>query len=112
MAQFYAFKTIDIGPVNPGTSQEAPWKSDDNYIIHKIYFIEKTGATLYKYVATIRIDGYVLTKDIVPASLLAPDSLHSPVLDVPLGDSRVITISVLNGESAARDCWVVLELWK
>jgi len=112
MPAFYAFKTIDIGPVNPAGSAEKTWTSDDDYTIHKIYFVEKTGATLCKYVATIRIDEYVLTKDIVPASLLAPDSLHSPVLDVPLGDDKVITISVLNGESAARDCYVVLELWK
>jgi len=112
MPAFHAFKTIDMGPVNPAGSAEKTWTSDDDYTIHKIYFIEKTDATLCKYVATIRIDGYVLTKDIVPASLLTPNNLSSPVLDVPLPDDKVITISVLNGESATRDCYVVIELWK
>ena len=112
MAKFYAFKTIDVGSVSAGGTQEKEWTSDDDYIIHKIYVVEKSGQTLYQYEVTITLDGYAVTKDVVPASILAPDSLFSPTLDIELGKDRVIKFSVENGESASRDCYIVMELWK
>ena len=112
MAKFYAFKTIDVGSVAADASTEKTWTSDDDYIIHKIHFVEKSGQTLYQYKVTISIDNYVITKDIVPASILAPDTLFAPILDVDLKKSQVLKFSIENGESASRDCYIVLELWK
>jgi len=112
MPAFYAFKTIDIGSVAAGGQGEQKWASDDDYTIHKIMLVEKTGATLYKYLVTISIDSYVITKDTVPGSCLALPWSQLPELNVSLSKAKEIKISVGNGESAARDCYVVLELYK
>jgi len=113
MAKFKAFKTIDIGSVSAGGSTEKTWTSDGDYIIHRIRLVEKTGASLYKYTATITISGEeteTITKDIVPGHCLSGHWNQVPVLDLDLKDSWVFKISVSNDESAARDVYCVLEL--
>ena len=112
MAKFYAFKTIDVGSVAASASTEKTWTSDDDYTIHRIRFIEKTGGDLYQYEVTISVDNYVITKDIVSAYALTGTWNQLPILDISIKKSQVIKFSIENGESAARDCYIVLELHK
>jgi len=109
---FYAFRTIDVGSVSAGGSTEKTWTSDDDYTIHKIKFIEKSAGNLYQYEVTISIDNYVITKDIVSASVFTGNWNQLPILDISIKKSQVIKFSIENNESAARDCYIVLELHK
>ena len=109
---FYAFKTIDVGTVATGASTEKTWTFDDDYTIHKIKFIEKSGGSLYQYEVTISIDNYVITKDVVSASVFVGTWDQLPILDISVKKSQVIKFSIENGESASRDCYIVVELWK
>jgi len=109
---FYAFKTIDVGSVDAGASTEVTWTSDDDYTIHTIRFIEKTGGALYQYEVTISVDNYVITKDIVSASVFVGNWNQLPELNISIKKAQVIKFSITNNESAARDCYIVLELHK
>jgi len=112
MAKFQVFKTIDLGSVAANASVERSWPSDDNYIIHRVYLIEKTGASLYKYVVTMWIDSASLMKENTPACLFDPSLPSPPILDVELALNRVFKIAATNYEAASRDVYCVLELWK
>jgi len=109
---FYAFKTIDVGSVAAGGSIEKTWTSDDDYIIHRVRFVEKAGATLYKYEVTISVDNYVITKDVIPGEVLAGAWGQLPILDVSIKRAQVIKFSIANNEASARDVYIVLELHK
>ena len=109
---FYAFKTIDVGSVSAGASTEKTWTSDDDYTIHKIRFIEKSAGNLYQYEVTISVDNYVITKDTVSASVFVGNWNQIPILDISIKKAQVIKFSIENNESAARDCYIVLELHK
>ena len=109
---FYAFKTIDVGSVSAGGSTEKTWTSDDDYTIHKVKFIEKSGGDLYQYEVTISIDNYVITKDIVSGSVFVGTWNQLPELDISIKKAQVIKFSITNNESAARDVYIVLELHK
>ncbi|MEM2196606.1 MAG: hypothetical protein QXI11_01965 [Thermoproteota archaeon] len=112
MAKFYTFKTIDLGSVAANASVEKSWPSDDNYIIHKIFLVEKTGASLKKFVVTIWIDSVSLMKENTSAYLFDATLPNMPVLDVELTVDRVFRIAATNQEAASRDVYCILELWK
>ena len=109
---FYAFKTIDVGSVAAGASTEKTWTSDDDYTIHKVKFIEKSGGDLYQYEVTISVDNYVITKDIVSGSVFVGTWNQLPELDISIKKAQVIKFSITNNEAAARDVYIVLELHK
>jgi len=112
MAKFQVFKTIDLGSVAANASIEKSWPSDDNYIIHKVYLIEKNAASIRKYMVTIWVDSVSLMKENMPGHLFDPSLPFLPVLDVELALNNVFKIATTNYEAAARDVYCVLELWK
>jgi len=119
MANFAAFKAVPKTntttyrvTINAGSSEEFSWSSDDDYTIHRIFVIEESGSSLYKEDTTVLIDQTAYTKEAIPASLLAPNALYSPIVDVPLKKEQVFKLTILNNESTAITVRVVLELWK
>jgi hypothetical protein len=108
---FQLFRTIDIGSVAAGATGEQSWTSDGDYTIHRIYLVEKTGASINAVEVTIRLDGTLLSRDYVPAAILGVAHVNNPVIDVSIKNGQKITFGVKNNESAARALYVVLELW-
>ena len=103
-----------LGPktIGAGETVDFTWDSDGDYIIHRIFIIEASGRTLSKSTVTIMIDSVAVTKDSVPCSVFGPDTLVSPVLDIPLGKGRKFSASIKNNEGVDIEVYVVLELHK
>jgi len=112
MAKFYAFKTIDSFTVSAGSTVEKTWTSDDDYTIHKIRLVETTSVGLANLKTTITLDGYAVTKDIVPGSVLTGYENQLPTLDIPISKSQVIKLSFENAGTSSVTIYVVMELWK
>jgi len=112
MAKFYAFKTIDSFTVSAGGTVEKTWTADDDYTIHTIRLVETTGASLALLKTTITLDGYAVTKDIVPGSVFVGNWNQLPELDIPISKSQVIKFSFENAGTSDVTIYVVLELWK
>jgi hypothetical protein len=108
---FNKLQTIDIGSVAAGATTEKSWEADGDYTIHRIYVVEKTGAGINAVEVTIRLDGTLLSRDYVPASILSIGHVNNPVMDVALKKGQEITFGIKNNETAARSLYVVLELW-
>jgi hypothetical protein len=108
---FKTFKTIGIGSIAAGGQAESIWESDGDYTLHKIIIVEKTGASINQVEVTIRIDGTILTKDVVPAVVLSLANNNPTIIDTDLKDGQKITFGLKNNESASRNLYAVLELW-
>jgi len=112
MMKFVTFKTIDVGSVAGGAAFEKTWISDDDYIIHRIFIVEKTGATLYNVVATILIDNIPISKEDVPLSVFGSDVLNGIILDLEFKKSQAFKIAGKNNTTTTYNFFVVLELHK
>jgi len=110
--KFVTFKTLDVGSVAGGASFEKTWPSDDDYIIHRIFIVEKTGATLYNVVATILIDSSPICKEDIPLSILGSDVMNGIILDLEFKKDRVFKIAGKNNTTTTYNFFVVLELHK
>jgi hypothetical protein len=108
---FNKLQTIDIGSVAAGATTEKSWEADGDYTIHRIYVVEKTGASINAVEVTIRLDETLLSRDYVPAVILSPGHVNNPVMDVALKEDQKITFGIKNNETGARNLYVVLELW-
>ena len=108
---FNKFQTIDIGSVAAGATAEKSWEADDDYTIHRIYVVEKTGASINAVEVTIRLDDTLLSRDYVPAVILSPGHVNNPAIDIAFKKGQKITFGVKNNEAAARSLYAVLELW-
>ena len=112
MAKFYAFKTIESFTVSAGSTQEKTWTSDNDYIIHKIRLVETTSVGLENLETTITMNGYAITKDIIPGNVLDGYWNQLPSLDIEIKKSQVIKLSFENTSSSDITLYVVMELWK
>lgn len=112
MAKFYAFKTIDSFTVSAGSTVEKTWTADDDYTIHTIRLVETTGASLTLLKTTITLNGYAVTKDIVPGSVLTGYQNQLPELDIDISKSQVIKFSFENADTSDKTIYIVMELWK
>ena len=109
---FKAFKTLDLGTITAGAVSEKSWASDDDYIIKRIYFVEKADASLSDVVTTIRVGEVALSKEDVPARIFGTKLEDAVVLDISLGKAQIITVAVKNNYAASRSIYAILELWK
>lgn len=112
MAKFYAFKTIDSFTVSAGSTVEKTWTADDDYIIHTIRLVETTTVGLANLKTTITLNGYAVTKDIVPGSAFVGYWNQLPELDIDISKSQVIKFSFENAGTSDVTIYVVMELWK
>jgi len=112
VAKFYAFKTIDSFTVSAGSTVEKTWTADDDYTIHTIRLVETTGASLTLLKTTITLNGYAVTKDIVPGSVLTGYQNQLPELDIDISKSQVIKFSFENADTSDKTIYIVMELWK
>jgi len=109
--KFRYFKTIDAGTVAAGSNFEKEWRSDGDYIVKHILFIEKTGAALNDLTATITIEEKSYTKEEVPVTVLGTTRQNALELDIPLPDENVIKIAGKNNSSTNYSFYIVLVLY-
>jgi hypothetical protein len=109
---FKAFKTLDLGSISSGAVAEKSWPSDDNYTIKRIYFVEKTDASLSNVLTTVRIGDVALCKEDVPCRMFGTNLQNAVELDVSLGKGQTIVVAVKNNTTTSVALYAVLELWK
>jgi len=108
---FKTFKLLDMGTVaaNGGTSTKE-WDFDSDYIIKRIYFVEKNDYSLSNVVGTIWIENTPLTKEDIPVRLFGNDLKTAVELDLAVKEDWHFKVAVKNNYTTARDIYVVLEL--
>jgi hypothetical protein len=107
---FKVFKTLDLGSISAGAVKEADWTSDDNYTIKRIYFVEKTDASLSNVVGSIFIDSDALTKEDVPVRLFGTNLQNAIDIDRTLSTGKKFKVAVKNNSASSIAIYVVLEL--
>jgi len=75
------YKTFEYDGIADGDTRGASWTAEEDMKIKRIHIVEKSGTTLRKSTFYMKIAGRVYTHEVVPASVLGPDVLVSPVLD-------------------------------
>ena len=108
---FKSFKTLDLGTISAGGVVEKSWSSDDDYIIKRIYFVEKAGGDLSNVLTTIRVGEIALCKEDVPCRLFGTNLQNAVELNIPLGKSQIIVVAVKNNLTTSTAIYAVLELW-
>jgi len=103
------YKTFEYDGIAAGDTRTATWTAEEDLKIKRVHIIEKSGATLRKSTFYLKIGGRVFTHEVVPASVLGPDILVSPELNIPFGKAETLSFTLKNGESAAISVWVVFE---
>jgi len=104
------YKVVWSGTLAAGASVEEEWTSDADYLIEKIFLIERTGKSLYKVMTTISVDTDYLTKDKVPASVFAPDEWLSPKIGRSFARAETFKMAMKNEDTVDFDIVVLLKL--
>ena len=104
------FKTIDVGSIAAGDTSSGSWTSDADYTIKKIVAVEKGGSSLANVTATLRIDEFTFTKDVVPLSVYQGYVNQVPELNYKLEKGRTFYYSITNNTSGSVDIYLVLVL--
>jgi len=109
---FKYFKKFYKASLADAASWEDSWTADENLIIRRIYLKNANGSAFTDSLFYFKISGDVFTHPDVPAAVLGPDVLVTPVLDIsfPLGAKLDFTFK--NTEGVAVDVFVVFEVWE
>jgi len=109
---FKSFKNLDLGTISAGGVVEKSWSSDDDYIIKRIYFVEKAAGDLSDVLTTVRIGEVALCKEDVPCRLFGTNLQTAPEIDFPIRKAETIFVAVKNNLTTSVAIYAVLELWK
>jgi hypothetical protein len=103
------YKTFERDGLAVGDTYTATWTAEEDLTIKRVHVVEKTGTALRKSTFYLKIADRVYTREVVPASILAPDALTSPVLNIPFKRAETLSFSLKNNESAAISVFVTFE---
>ncbi|MEM2567335.1 MAG: hypothetical protein QXH20_02545 [Candidatus Bathyarchaeia archaeon] len=106
---FKYFKYFEKDNIADGATYDDTWYPDTDIKIHRIYLARKDGASFTKSTFYLKVKETVYTHPVVPAIVLGPDVLTTPILDIPVAAKQVIAFSLKNLENATIDVTVTLE---
>jgi len=106
------YKTFEYDGVAVGDTRTATWTAEEDLRIKRIHIIEKGGTVLRKSTFYLKIVERVYTREVVPASVLGPDILVSPVVDIEFKKAETLSFTFKNNEAAAVDIWITFECEK
>ena len=104
------YKTFEKTDLADATSWTQTWTVEADMNIERIHIVEKAGTTLRKSTFYLKIAGDVKTHDLVPCSVLGPDILTSPVLNIALPKGAELSFTLKNNEGKIIDLFVTLKL--
>lgn len=110
--EFNSFKTFEHNSISAGSTVSGSWTADDDYIIRKIYIVEKSGATINASTLYFKVGGDVYTHEFVSAKVLGPQQNVTPLIDIEITKGEKFDYTFKNNESSAVSIFIVLELWK
>ena len=106
------FKTINVGTVSSGGTEEGTWTPERDYIIKKIVAVEKNDESLSNVTVTFWIDEVPFTKELIPLGILQETPSLVIDIDKELGKGSVFKYSITNNYTADREIFLVLVLEK
>ncbi|MHC1600510.1 MAG: hypothetical protein ACXQS5_06810, partial [Candidatus Methanospirareceae archaeon] len=86
------------------------WTSDNNYTLKYIIAVEATDATLSNVTATMRIDDFTFTKDVVPLSVFQRPVNQQLELNYELSKGKTFYYSITNNTGSGITLYLVLVL--
>ena len=104
------YKTFEKTDLADATSWTQTWTVEADMRIKRIHVLEKAGTTLRKSTFYLKIAGDIYTHDLVPCSVLGPDIMVSPVLDIALPKGAELSFTLKNNEGKIIDLFVTLKL--
>ena len=110
MGSLRYYKTFEKTSLADAASWTQTWTVEADMLIKRIHIIEKAGTTLRKSTFYLKIAGPVYTHDLVPCSVLGPDILTSPVLDITLPKGAELSYTLKNNEGKTIDLFVTLQI--
>jgi len=99
-----------VGSVSAGGTASGSWTSDGDYTIKKIIVVEKSGTELYNVTATLRIDEFTFTKDVVPLYIFQQPINRVPELNYNFTSGKKFIYSITNNSASAVEIFIVLVL--
>jgi len=109
---FYYFKTCEKDSLADGDVYEDTWTADEDLVIKRIFIKNKDGSALTDSTFYFKIVGEVYTHPLVPAAILGPDVLVSPVLDIRFVKGAKLEFTFKNLEGVTISLFVVFEVHK
>jgi len=105
------FKYFEKDNLSADASWSEAWTSDGDYTIKRIYLGRKDGEVMPASTFYFKVAEAVYTHDRVPAEILGPDILTSPVLDVPIKNGQRFEFTFVNKEGVTISVKLTLEVW-
>jgi len=106
---FKFHKTFEKDALADGATWEESWVADGDFSIKRVHVMRKTGEALTKSTFYFKIADRVFSREVTPASVLGPDVLVTPVLDIPFKIGEKLDFVFKNLEGAAIDVFVTFE---
>jgi len=109
---FKYFKYFEKDGIADGATYEDDWTPETDITLKRIHIARKDGVGLTKSTFYMTIAEYVYTHEVVPASILGPDKLTSPELNIAVKAKAKIKFTFKNLEGASIDIMITMECWE
>jgi len=109
--KFAFYKTYEKDSIADAAVFEDTWTPDRDLVLKRIHIKNKDGSALTKSTFYFKVAETVYTHAVVPAAILGPDILVSPVLDIPIIKGQVFSFTFKNLEGATIDIFISIEAW-
>jgi len=103
------YKTFEYDGVAVGDTRTATWTAEEDLVIKRIHIIEKGGTILRRSTFYLKIADRIYTREVVPASVLGPDILVSPVVNIDFRKAETLSFTFKNNEATVIDIWITFE---
>jgi hypothetical protein len=108
---FKYFKTFEKDNLADAAVYEDSWTADEDLVIKRVYIKNKDGSAFTDSTFYFKISEIVYTHPLVPAAILGPDVLVTPVLDIPFASGQKLDFTFKNLEGATISLFVVFEVF-
>jgi len=106
---FKYFKTFEKDTLADGSTFEDSWTADEDLVIKRVYIKNKDGSALTDSTFYFKISENVYTHPLVPAAILGPDVLVTPVLDIPFTSDQKLEFTFKNLEGTTISIFIVFD---
>jgi len=110
--KFAFYKTFEKDNLADGAVFEETWTPDRDLVLKRIHTKRKDGVALTESTFYFKVAETVYTHALVPAAILGPDILVSPVLDIPIIKGQPFSFTFKNQEGATISIFISFEAWE
>ena len=109
---FLYYKTFEKDDIADADKYEDSWTLDEALKIKRVHIVEKAGTTLTKSSFYFKDKKKVRTHAVVPANVLGPDILVTPILDLVEIAAEKIDFTFENHQGSPVSVFISFECWE